>query len=278
MINYLKGLNTGILMHEQGFMALALKAKTSNDQTHLFYLQGEGLRDMMLLLQNRLASQQARIKDMAAAIEQASQELVKNIPLIEQHEVEQPDAGYLVSSLSAGFDEEGIKLVLILKNETLHHIKIADTQIQFMMLGIARALENAKNDNLIPLLTEGNNYAPIYDAEFNQNGSIDYSIIQNDPWKLELFSQYFLIIYGIESKAGLELKLGGVIKTHAVINEKEMDVIARHFASRSKRLMPYANQLALIKTTTLALDKDVLPSPQEALQPLAEFHKALRTK
>ncbi|MEB6379551.1 YjeJ family protein [Leclercia adecarboxylata] len=280
MINYLKGLNTGILMHEQGFMAMALKIKTSHDQTHMFYLQGQELRDLMMILQNRLVSLQTGVvnnqQEMTTSVESTNQELVNHIPVIEQQEVEQPNADYLVSSLSVSFTEHEFKLVLILKNETLHHITISDLQIHFMMLAIARALGNVKSDNLVALFSAGLNYSPIYDAEFNQNGTIDYSLIENEQWKLDLFSQFYLIIYGLENKDGLELKLGAVVKAHAAINEQEMNEIARNFASKSKRLMPYCNQLAMIKSTPLAFEKYGLPSPNEALQPLAEFHKALR--
>lgn len=282
MNNYLKGINTGVLMHEEGFMALVLKIKTSNDQNHLFYLQAEALRDLMMILQNRFLSLQISAahnqQELTALIERANQELVNNIPVIDQKDVEQPDPGCIVSTLSVSFEEQGFKLLFILKNETLHHIKVSDEQIQFMMVGIARALQNVKNANLLALLTAGINYAPAYDAEFKQDGTIDYSMIESEHWKLDLFNQYTLIIYGIENKDGLELKFGAVIKTHAASNEQDMDVIARNFASKSKRLMPFCNQLAMIKTTALEFDKDGLPSPKEALQPLAEFHKALRTQ
>lgn len=282
MSNYLKGFNTGILTHEEGFLALALKAKTSNDQTHLFYFQAEALRDLMMILQNRLVSLQNNAtpgqQELAALFEKANQELVNNLPVMEQKDVEQPDPGCIVTTLSVSLEEQGFKLLFILKNETLHHIKVSDAQIQFLMMAIARALDLIKNVNLIGLLTANINYVPVYDAEFKQNGAIDYSLLESEPWKLELFNQFMLIIYGIENKDGLELKLGAVIKTHAAVTEQEIDVIARNIASKSKRLMEYTHQLAIIKTKPLAFNKGGTPSPQEALQPLAEFHKALRMK
>jgi hypothetical protein len=282
MINYLNGLNTGILINDEGFLALALKIKTSNGQTNLFYLQGEVLRDLMMVLQNRAVSLHMKAEssqqDITARVESATQELVNNIPVIEARDLEQPDPGCILTSLSVSFDEDDFKLLLIQKNEALHHIKVSDAQIQFVMVAIARALDNFKSVNLLTQLTSGINYAPVYDAEFNPNGTMDYSILQNEHWKLDLFNQFTLIIYGIENKDGLELKFGAVIKTHAATNEQELDVIARNLASRSKRLMPYTHQLALIKFTAMPFDKDGMPSPKEALQPLAEFHKALRTE
>lgn len=282
MINYLNGWNTGIIMREESFLALALKIKTSTGQTHLFYLQGDVLRDLMMILQNRLLSIQINAansqQDMTALCETAAQELMNNLPVIELKDVEQPDTGCIVSSLSVSFDDHGFNLLFILKNEALHHIKVADAQIQFMMVALARALDNVKGITLIGLLTAGINYIPVYDAEFKQDGSIDYSMIESEQWKLDLFNQFTLIIYGIENKDGLQLKFGAVIKSHTAINEQEIDVIARNFASKSKRLMQYTHQLAIIKTKSLAFDKGGIPSPQEALQPLAEFHKALRSK
>lgn len=282
MVNYLNGLNTGILMNEQGFVAIAFKVKTSNGQTNLFYMQGEALRSLMMILQNRLVSMHVKIasgqKDKAALIESATQELVNNLPALELKDVEQPDPGCLVSSLSVSLEEDDFKLLLIQKNESLHHIKVADAQIQFMMVAIAKALDNLKNPELVNLLTSGINYAPIYDAEFNQNGSIDYSMVESEHWQLDLFNKYFLIVYGIENQDGFNFKLGAIVKTHAVVNEQELDIIARNLAKRSKRLTPYAQQISLIKTATLDFDKDSLPTPKDALQPLAEFHKSLRTK
>lgn len=282
MSNFLKGLNTGILTHEEGFLALALKVTISNDQTHLFYFQAEALRDLMMILQNRLLSLQNNTtldqQELVALIEKANQELVNHLPVIEQKDVEQPDPGCIVTTLSASLEEQGFKLLFILKNETVHHIKVSDTQLQFMMMGIAKALDLIKNVDLIGLLTANINYAPVYDAEFKQNGAIDYSLIEIEQWKLELFNQFMLIIYGVENKDGLELKLGAVIKTHAAINEQEIDIIARNLASKSKRLMQYTSQLALIKAKPLEFNKVGAPSPQEALQPLADFHKALRMK
>lgn len=282
MSNYLKGLNTSILLHEENFMALTLKVKTSNAQTHLFHLQGEALRDLMMILQNRLLTLQINSANdqhsLAALIEKASQEMANNLPLIEPQDVEQPDAGSLVSNLSVIFNEHDFKLLLILKNESMHHIRVSDAQIQFIMVAIARVLDNVKNTNLIALLAAGNNYAPVYDAEFNDNGTIDYSVIEIEQWKLDLFSQFFLIIYSIESKDGPEMKFGAVIKAHEAINEEGMDIIAHHFASKSKRLMPYSNELKSIKTTALALNIAGIPSPKDALQPLAEFYKTLNMK
>lgn len=119
MSNYLKGLNTSILLHEENFMALTLKVKTSNAQTHLFHLQGEALRDLMMILQNRLLTLQINSANdqhsLAALIEKASQEMANNLPLIEPQDVEQPDAGSLVSNLSVIFNEHDFKLLLILK-------------------------------------------------------------------------------------------------------------------------------------------------------------------
>lgn len=280
MINYMNGLNTGILMNEEGFLALVLKIKTSNDQTNLFYLQGEALRDLMMVLQNRLLFLHQKIGngqiDVSRRIESANQELANNLPVIEPKDVQQPDAGCLVSSIAVSCSEDDFKLLFIQRNGSLYHIKISDTQIQFMMVAIAKALDNVKNNDLISLLTAGINYAPVYDAIFKQDGSIDYSLIETEQWKMDLFNQYILIIYGIESKEGLELRFGAVIKTHNVVNDQEIDVIARNFASRSNKLMQYHHQLAEIKTTVMPFEKDGVPSVNEALQPLANFHKRLR--
>lgn len=240
MINYLNGLNTGVIMNEEGFLALALKVKTSNGQTNMFYLQGYVLKDLLMILQNRLLSLQIKAadsqQDVAALIENASQALVNKLPMIEQMDLEQPDIGHLVNSLSVSFDEHGFRLLLIQKNESMHHIKVSDEQIQFMMVAIAKALDNVKNTDLINLLTTGINYVPVYDAEFRQNGTIDYSMIEIEPWKLDLFNQFYLVVYGIENKDGLELKFGAVIKAHAVINEQEIDIAAQNFASKSKKV------------------------------------------
>lgn len=282
MINYLNGLNTGILMNEQGFLAIALKMKTSNGQTNLFYLQGDVLRDLMMVLQNRIVSLHTKVvsgqQDFTAHVENANQELVNNLPVIEQKDLEQPDPGCIVNSISVSLGDDDFKLLLIQKNEALHHIKVSDTQIQFLMVAIARALDNVKNADLIDLLTAGINYVPVYDADFKQDGTIDYSMIETEHWKLDLFYQFVLIIYGIENQDGFELKFGAVIKTHSAVNEQVIDSIARNFASRSNRLMPHTHQLAMIKSTPLVFDKEGIPSPKEALQPLAEFHKSLRTK
>lgn len=279
MTNSIHGLNSGLLLNEEGFVALALKVKASNGQTSLFYLQGEALRDLMMVLQNRLLFVQNNIanghQEVAEHIETANQELIKNLPMLELKDVEQPDAGFLVNSLAVSFAKDGFKLAIFLKNESLLHIKVSDAQLQFIMVAIARALDNVKNVDLINILATGINYAPVYDALFKQDGSIDYSLIETDQWKLDLFKEHVLIVYGIESKEGLQLKFGAVVKCHKCVNEQELDIIARNFASKSKKIMPYLNQLAEIKTRVMPFEKVGIPSVNEALQPLAEFHKAL---
>lgn len=279
MTNSIHGLNSGLLLNEAGFVALALKVKTSNGQTSLFYIQGEALRDLMMVLQNRLLFVQNNVanghQEVAEHIEAANHELIKNLPALELKDVEQPDAGFLVNSLAVSFAEDGFKLAIFLKNESLLHIKVSDAQLQFIMVAIARALDNVKNVDLINIFTSGINYAPVYDALFKQDGSIDYSLIEAEQWKLDLFNEYVLIVYGIENKEGFKLKFGAVVKCHKSVNEQEIDIIARNFASKSKKIMPYLNQLAEIKTRVMPFEKVGIPSVNEALQPLADFHKAL---
>lgn len=282
MMTHLKGLDTGVLIHENNFFALALKIKYSNDQTELFYMQENVLRDFLMLLQNRLYfllrkthSDLQMVKDITS---KENQSLIDNIPKMEIIDIQNPDISRRITTLSASYEEEQFKLLVILNDESIRHIKILDAQVEFIAIAIAQSLNKSGMSDLGRQLSAALNYAPVYDAQFQPDGTIDYSLIECETWKIDLFDKYFLVIYGIETGSGVDFRFGAVIRAHAEIDEQEMDNIARHFASLSKRSAQYVPLISDIRTLELLFNKDMLPSPQEALQPLAEFKKALQSE
>lgn len=278
-MNTLKGLNTGTLLHEGNFLALALKIKTRDDKTELFYLQLDTLKDLMMIVQNRLVllEQKVRIhpeliKDQVAS---ANEDLRNNIIQVDISELQNPEPACRVMTLSASVEEHQFKILFVRQDESVHQIKVSDSQTEFFAVAIAQVLKNSGIDNLAQQLSLGLNYVPVYDALFQPNGSIDYSLIECESWKLDLFNQYMLIVYSIGNDIEKEHRFGAVIKTHAEANELELEHIARHFALMSKRITPSYSLICEIKARPLAFHKEMIPSPAEALQPLAEFHKSL---
>lgn len=281
-MNSIKGLNTGILIHDGKFLALAFKTKYSADNEEIFYMQADIIKDLLMILQSRLFSLHrntlASQQNMQLIIEKASKVMSANVPEISQEEIQNPELGRRVASLSASLEENQVKLLFILQNETMHHLKIADSQCGFILFAIGQAINNANIDNLGQYLSIGTNYIPVYDAEFQPSGTIDYSTIESEGWKSELFDQYMLIIFSVEIDSKIENRFGAVIKTNAEIPAEALEQISRHFAMLSQRIASYHSSIKDIKTQPLAFNKITTPSPQEALQPLAEFHKSLQTR
>ncbi|WP_058912474.1 YjeJ family protein [Entomohabitans teleogrylli] len=275
----IKGLNTGILLHEEKFLALALKIRNDNEQTEIFYMQVSVLKDFLMLLQNRLISlvrrAQLDMESLRILAEKANQELAGNIPQIEMNDVQNPDPGRLITSLSASFRDDYFNLLFCLQNEQISHLQIQDVQIEFLIMAISQAMNNAGSQEIAQQITVALDFLPLYDSLFAPDNSMDYSQYQHEGWKMELFNNYILIMYRTETQNGSELLCGSVIKTNVIAGSKEAENIARLFASLSQKLSPYYSQITHIYTQPLEVEKNITPTLEQALRPLAAFRKSL---
>ncbi|PXW44445.1 YjeJ-like uncharacterized protein [Klebsiella oxytoca] len=278
----IKGLNTGLLLHEEKFLAVAIKLETDGDKPSLYYMQATVLKDFLMLLQNRLVNLSQKenmgIDEFKLKIENANKEMAAHIPDIQMSDVQQPNLGLRVVSFSVSSGDEGFNILLSLQNGEMSHIRILDSQLGFILIAVSQTLNNLKDQSIVSYFYTGIDFLPLYDILFQPDGSMDYGQYQFDSWKADIFNNCYLIIFQIKNGDSSELLSGGVLKTNVAAGTEELNNIAKSFCALSKKLQQYQPKIINIYTQPLLIDKKSIPSIGESLQPLADFYKSLKKR
>lgn len=274
----IKGYNTGVLLHQSSFLAVAFKVREENNSESIFYLQAAVLKDFLMLLQNRLILISKNIffnkSNFNESVSNENQLLLTQVPAMYQEDIQSPNTDKRVITLSANFLDNCVNILFALKNGELYHFKIQDTQISFIILALGQAIKNSSASDVTSYLTTGLGFIPLYDVIFKPDGNLNYSQFEIDTWKLDIFCNYTLLVYRTNQEG--KFSFGGVIKTNAALDSEELNSIAMEFASSSKKLKDHYPLIEGYHAEHLILNKKTIPSIKEALQPLAEFHKRLK--
>ncbi|HDK6717890.1 TPA: hypothetical protein M2P09_004287 [Klebsiella quasipneumoniae] len=276
----IKGYNTGVLLHQNKFLAVAFKVREENDSESIFYMQANVLKDFLMLLQNRIILISKNVffdaSQFNASVSNENQSLLTEVPVMSQEDIQTPNTDKRIVALSANFLDNDVKILFTLKNGNFYHFNIHDTQIHFIILALGQAIKNSGINDVTSYLTTGLDFIPLYDVIFKPDGNLNYSQFEIDAWKLDIFSNYVLLVY--RSNQDEKYSFGGVVKTNANLDSEELNSIAMAFASSSPKLKEHYPLIENYHAEYLILNKKTMPSTKEALQPLAEFHKRLKNQ
>lgn len=276
----IKGFNIGVLLHQDKFLAIAFKVREENDSESIFYMQAAVLKDFLMLLQNRLVSISKNLffdaSDYNKSVGDESQSLLNEVPVMSMEDIQNPNTDKRVVTLSASFIDNGVKILFALKNGDFFHFNIRDTQMSFIILALGQAIKNSGMTDISSYLTTGLDFIPLYAVIFKSDGNLSYSQFEIDTWKLDIFSNYILLVYRTNETE--KFCCGGVVKTNANLNSEELNSIAMAFASSSPKIKEHYPLIENYHAEYLILNKKNMPSTKEALQPLAEFHKRLQNQ
>lgn len=276
----IKGYNTGVLLHQDKFLAVAFKVREENNAESIFYMQANILKDFLMLLQNRLVLISKNVffeaSQFNASVGNENQALLTEVPVMSQEDIQTPNTDRKIVALSANFFDNNMNILFTLKNGDFYHFNIGDNQIHFIILALGQAFKNAGTNDVTSYLTTGLDFIPLYDVIFKSDGNLNYSQFEIDTWKLDIFSNYILLVY--RTNQDEKFCYGGVIKTNATLDSEELTSIAMAFASSSPKLKDHFSLIENYHAEYLNLNKKTMPSIKEALQPLAEFHKRLKNQ
>lgn len=276
----IKGYNTGVLLHQDKFLAVAFKVREENNAESIFYMQANILKDFLMLLQNRLVLISKNVffeaSQFNASVGNENQALLTEVPVMSQEDIQTPNTDRKIVALSANFFDNNMNILFTLKNGDFYHFNIGDNQIHFIILALGQAIKNSGTNDVTSYLTTGLDFIPLYDVIFKPDGNLNYSQFEIDTWKLDIFSNYILLVY--RTNQDEKFCYGGVIKTNATLDSEELTSIAMAFASSSPKLKDHFSLIENYHAEYLSLNKKTMPSIKEALQPLAEFHKRLKNQ
>lgn len=272
------GLNTAAMKLEDRFLALMLKVKQQNHLCHNYYFQLPALIDLLLILSNRMAVVINRIESEGDAYKEDlisyNQALMENMPPIDMAEVEQPDFGRRVTSVTLKPGDTYCTLILVLQNEQIATLKIDDRQAEAFILGIKNAVHLTGDKVSIDFLAANLDFIMLYTVNLTNPQKIDYKHFQHQEWKLSIFTHYLAVLFCYETNEGKHILDGAVIKTSASHPSAEENNLLLRLADNSKEIMGKADNYPLcqIFSTVIAVENNKILSLEECLQPLHDFY------
>lgn len=278
----IKGLNVGIIKNEDALFALVLKVNQHDEQFHTYYLQPLVLFDMVqilmsrsLLLSQRIASEgDAYLKQLA----KVNEVLANNTPQIEMSEIQQPEAGKRITSLTLKPGETHVSIIAILQNENVVVFEIDDMQIGMMLLLIQQAINNAGDTKFNNYINSCLDYIPVYATDLTGMPKINYEHFEHPEWKHNLFSHYLAVLYCFDTENGKQILSGAVIKTSVEHRSEREKNIVTSLSERCPKLNAFVEKYPLCQVIThlITVPKGKMASIDECLSPLREFSKQMQ--
>ncbi|WP_159566136.1 YjeJ family protein [Budvicia diplopodorum] len=276
MSNIIKGLNTAIVLHENHFLALAMKIKNAADEESLFFFQLPQLHDLLLVLQSQLQRLSIAAvqngKALTAAVSEAHQNLIAQVPPIDVSEITAPAPGKRVASLAMKPNADQNTLHLILQNERVISLAIMDIQAEFVIRAIIQALNNIKERELIAYLTERLDFLPLYDVDLSNTDSMDYNQYPQEPWKQNLFAHHLALLYCCKTANGEQIICGAVVKTNVQEGTPAAEDIAFRLQKISPHIKKYQGQVTHIFSRQIPAQQGAVLTLEQALKPLHTFY------
>ena len=237
----IKGVNTGVIHRDSEFVALALKVKTENDSTGLFFIPALVLRDLFISVEHCLHLQEqssaAEPQVLAARRQKASRQMADNIPPLEQAEMVEGDAGQRISAIEPDFSCRGeIGLTLHAEDGKSTPLALDAAQIPLLITAISRAIHNAGMHALSLRLSSLLDFLPLYDADFSSDTRLEYDTYTHPAWKLALFDRTLALVYHYADEQGRARCCGTIVKVRAPSDDDRMQAIARRLLAFSPRL------------------------------------------
>ena len=269
----IKSVNTGVIRQGNAFVALALKIKEQKNKESLFFFPALVLRDLLIALESRLAAlhqlQGDELQKYEKAREKAGKKMLDNVPALLEEELRHADANFRVDGLELsknGKDELTVTLKLH-RGESIE-LTINELQIDLLVKAIIHSINNAGMKELALRISSLLDFLPLYDADCQEKGSLEYDFYDQAQWKHNLFSHYLALLYRFTDKEGKECFSGSIVKTRTPSGSKEAQAISRRLLDFSPRLKKLAGTPCQVYVRTLAANNGQQLTQEQCLRAL----------
>ncbi|AGB80008.1 hypothetical protein D782_4116 [Enterobacteriaceae bacterium strain FGI 57] len=269
----IKSVNTGVIRQGNAFVALALKIKEQKNKESLFFFPALVLRDLLIALESRLAAlhqlQGDELQKYEKAREKAGKKMLDNVPALLEEELRYADVNFRVDGLELsknGKDELTVTLKLH-RGESIE-LTINELQIDLLVKAIIHSINNAGMKELALRISSLLDFLPLYDADCQEKGSLEYDFYDQAQWKHDLFSHYLALLYRFTDKEGKECFSGSIVKTRTPSGSKEAQAISRRLLDFSPRLKKLAGTPCQVYVRTLAANNGQQLTQEQCLRAL----------
>lgn len=271
----IKGLNTGVIRHNDKFIALALKVKSLRNKETLLFFPVLALRDLLIGLEHRLYLQHSLPEQEQEKRQKAKSSHVlkmhENIPAILREELENADVNQRVESLALSDNTEKVlTFTLKLHNGSHLDLQVGEWQVEVLVMAIIHAINNAEMRELALRISSMLDFLPLYDADCLENGNIEFDTYNQPDWKHNLYNHYLALVY----RAGQSHDCGTIIKTRSQSGSKEAEAISRRLLNFSPRLKKLEGKPCKVFVRTLGTGKAARLTQDQCMRALHNLRMA----
>lgn len=256
----LKGLNTAPIKQGDHLFLMAFKISGTENNDCLFYMQLTTLVDLLIILRSRITKVAQRLVERGNKYEKKIKSdidiLNKNIPEIYYSEVSQPNSMQLVTSIAPKFKDEAISLIIAMQNEKIITIEINDTQVEFFILAIQKAIETINDKETLNILGSLLDFLLLYSVDLTNLDFLNYKEIKHELWKHNLYSEYLAVLYCFETERGKVILSGAIIKANAQYDSQEVQHIIHKVAALTPMLKKIQEKYTLYKSFCQKITSD----------------------
>ncbi|HFN0467044.1 YjeJ family protein [Klebsiella quasipneumoniae subsp. similipneumoniae] len=256
----LKGLNTAPIKQGDHLFLMAFKISGTENNDCLFYMQLTTLVDLLIILRSRITKVAQRLIERGNKYEKKIKSdidiLNKNIPEIYYSEVSQPNSMQLVTSIAPKFKDEAISLIIAMQNEKIITIEINDTQVEFFILAIQKAIETINDKETLNILGSLLDFLLLYSVDLTNLDFLNYKEINHELWKHNLYSEYLAVLYCFETERGKVILSGAIIKANAQYDSQEVQHIIHKVAALTPMLKKIQEKYTLYKSFCQKITSD----------------------
>ncbi|MEY8085811.1 YjeJ family protein [Klebsiella quasipneumoniae] len=256
----LKGLNTAPIKQGDHLFLMAFKISGTENNDCLFYMQLTTLVDLLIILRSRITKVAQRLVERGNKYEKKIKSdidiLNNNIPEIYYSEVSQPNSMQLVTSIAPKFKDEAISLIIAMQNEKIITIEINDTQVEFFILAIQKAIETINDKETLNILGSLLDFLLLYSVDLTNLDFLNYKEINHELWKHNLYSEYLAVLYCFETERGKVILSGAIIKANAQYDSQEVQHIIHKVAALTPMLKKIQEKYTLYKSFCQKITSD----------------------
>lgn len=272
----IKGINTAPIKQGEHLFIMTLKVRDDTNNDRILFMQISTLVDFLILLRSRMTLVVQRLhergEDYKAKLIASAESLTKNIPEIVHEEVMQPDPNNLIMSMAPKFDDEFFSLITVLNNKNVVTLEIKDSQVEFIIMAIIKAIEAAEDTKALQTIGAVLDFLMLYNVDLENLENLRYREVKHESWKENIFSHHMAVLYCYDTEKGKKVLTGAVIKTNTPANSPETKNIVQRVATLTQTIKEIHE-----KYKTYQVFCRVIPS--EPLQILSKDHclKALHS-
>ncbi|WP_432216251.1 YjeJ family protein [Klebsiella quasipneumoniae] len=256
----LKGLNTAPIKQGDHLFLMAFKISGTENNGCLFYMQLTTLVDLLIILRSRITKVAQRLVECGNKYEKKIKSdidiLNNNIPEIYYSEVSQPNSMQLVTSIAPKFKDEAISLIIAMQNEKIITIEINDTQVEFFILAIQKAIETINDKETLNIVGSLLDFLLLYSVDLTNLDFLNYKEINHELWKHNLYSEYLAVLYCFETERGKVILSGAIIKANAQYDSQEVQHIIHKVAALTPMLKKIQEKYTLYKSFCQKITSD----------------------